>query len=377
MWSNLSPKLRRNLLRILPFGVIWFLFAQVFLISDYAASGSLTNVPETAIVVDWRIRLFANTLIVIVGLSVGAVELLYLNRRFASHSLRTKLIGKTAFYIVFLAVVILFAFPIAAALEMGTSVFDRRVLERLQGFMISKTSLSTVVQLAVSLVASLFYAEISEHMGPHVLRNFLTGRYHTPKAERRIFLFSDMKSSTTIAEQLGHEEYFELLRAYYDTLADAIVEHGGEVYQYIGDEIVVSWPEAVGARGGRCLACVLQMKRDLAAAGPQFEERFGVRPDFRAGLQLGPVTTGEIGALKKEIVFTGDVLNQTARIQALCSQQGVDVLVGDTLASRLTPSPRWTLRSLGEQTLRGKDRRVGLFALERVRAMAEQGPATA
>lgn len=370
MWSNLSPKLRRNLLRILPFGVIWFLFAQVFMISDYAASGSLANVPETAIVVDWPIRIFANTLIVIVGLAVGAIELLYLNRRFASHSLRTKLIGKTAFYIVFLAVVILFAFPIAAAMEMGTSVFDRRVLERLQGFIISTTSLSTVVQLTVSLVASLFYAEISEHMGPQVLRNFLTGRYHTPKAERRIFLFSDMKSSTTIAERLGHEEYFELLRAYYDALADAIVEHGGEVYQYIGDEIVVSWTEPTGARNGRCLACVLQMKRDLAAKGPWFEQRFGVRPDFRAGLQLGPVTTGEIGALKKEIVFTGDVLNQTARIQALCSQHDVDVLVGDTLAARLTPNPGWTLRSLGEQTLRGKDRRVGLFVLEPTSATA-------
>src|SRR6056297_2721965 len=115
-------------------------------------------------------------------------------------------------------------------------------------------------------------------MGPHVLRNFLTGRYHTPKEERRVFLFSDMKSSTTIAERLGHARYFVLLRAYYDALADAIVEHGGEVYQYIGDEIVVSWPDAVGLRDGHCLRCVLRMKRDLRQKAEWFEERFGLAP---------------------------------------------------------------------------------------------------
>ncbi len=155
-----------------------------------------------------------------------------------------------------------------------------------------------------------------------------------------------------------------LLRAYYDALADAIVDHGGEVYQYIGDEIVVSWPEETGLRDGNCLRCVLQMKRDLRLKADWFEGQFGVVPDFKAGLQVGPVTTGEIGALKREIVFTGDVLNQTARIQGLCNTYGVDVLVGDELRARLGARGAWAFRSLGEQILRGKDRPVELFALD-------------
>jgi adenylate cyclase len=299
-----------------------------------------------------------------VGCLVGAVELLYLNRRLTAFSLGAKLLGKTLFYAVLLTAVILITFPIAAAMEMDTSLSDPRVWERLQGFLISKASLSTGIQLTASLVVSLFYAEISEHMGPHVLRNFLTGRYHTPKEERRVFLFSDMKASTTIAERLGHARYFVLLRAYYDALADAIVDHGGEVYQYIGDEIVVSWPEEIGLRDGACIRCVLQMKRDLRQEAETFEEHFGVAPDFKAGLQVGAVTTGEIGALKKEIVFTGDVLNQTARVQGLCNAYGVDVLVGDELRARLGGGGAWAFRSLGEQTLRGKDQPVELFALE-------------
>ena len=96
----------------------------------------------------------------------------------------------------------------------------------------------------------------------------------------------------------------------------------------------MSWPEETGLRDGNCLRCVLQMKRDLRGKADWFEERFGVAPDFKAGLQVGAVTTGEIGALKREIVFTGDVLNQTARIQGLCNAHGADVLVGDELRAR-------------------------------------------
>jgi adenylate cyclase len=186
-----------------------------------------------------------------------------------------------------------------------------------------------------------------------------------------------MKGSTTIAERLGHARYFVLLRAYYDALADAIVDHGGEVYQYIGDEIVVSWPEEVGLRDGNCLRCVLRMKRDLHERAGWFEEQFGLVPDFKAGLQVGPVTTGEIGALKKEIVFTGDVLNQTARIQGLCTTYGADVLIGDELRARLGTHDAWTFRSLGEQVLRGKDQPVELFALEAQAASLQPGAATA
>lgn len=361
---TLSPRTRRTLLRIAPFGVIWFVLAQVFLISDFAATGSFAEVPDSAIALTPRIYLFASLAVAVVGLLVGAVELLFLDRRLSRFSLTTKLVAKTGFYVVLLAVVMVITFPVAAAMEMGTGLGDPRVWDRLRSFFVSKTGLGTAVQLTTSLVASLFYAEIAEHMGPQVLANFLTGRYHTPREERRVFLFSDMKSSTAIAERLGHARYFALLRDYYDALADAVIDHGGEVYQYVGDEIIVSWPEAKGVRDDACIRCVLRMKSDLRDRASHFEARYGVAPDFKAGLQSGPATTGEIGALKKEIVFTGDVLNQTARIQGLSGRYDVDVLVGDELRDALGDGDGWSYRSLGPHALRGKDRQVEVFAVE-------------
>lgn len=366
MLLRLSPRARRNVLRILPFGVIWLLVAQVLLASDYAATGGFANPISTDIQPDLPILIFANVAVFVVGLTVGAVELLYLNRLFAPRSFTEKIIGKTVFYMVLLGGVILATFPVAAAMEMDTSLLDERVWERLRSFLISTTSLSAGIQLATSLVVSLFYAEISEHLGHQVLTNFLTGRYHKPTEERRVFLFSDMNSSTQFAEELGHRGYFELLRAYYDSLADAIIDHRGEVYQYIGDEIVISWPEKAGLENSECIRCVLRMTDDLRSQAPWFKDRFGLVPSFTAGMQLGSVTTGEIGALKKEIVFTGDVLNQTSRIQGLCREMEVDVLLGDELRAHLTSGKGWEFKSLGSHVLRGKERPVELFALEAV-----------
>ena len=365
MRFSLTPRTRRTLRRIAPFGVLWFVVDLVFTVSNYAAGGGAA-VPAggAAIEIDLGIRAFASLAVIVVGCLVGVVEVLFLNRRLAARSLGVKLVAKTLFYVAFLTVVVVITYPIAAAMEMDTGLGDARVWERLRGFAISKASLSTGVQMTASLVVSLFYAEISEHMGARVLTNFLSGRYHTPKEERRVFLFSDMKSSTAITERLGHARYFAFLRAYYDALADAVVDTGGEVYQYIGDEIVVTWTEADAVRDSACLRCVAAMKRGLRARSEAFVRDFGVAPDFRAGLQLGPVTTGEIGALKKEIVYTGDVLNQTARIQALCKPLHADILVGEALVSRLGAIAEGALRPVGEQVLRGKERPVALFAFD-------------
>lgn len=363
MLNALSPRARRNLVRILPFGLIWFVFSQVFLISDYAAVGDLNDIPDTAIRLDFGVYFFASLAVTLVGLLVGTIELVYLHDRFSDKSLSRKIVYKLAFYSLLMLAITVVTFPIAASLELDVNLWDARVWDKLGAFLVSKTHLSTAVQMSASLGASLFFAEISEHMGHGVLANFFTGKYHTPKEEVRIFMFSDMKASTQIAEQLGHIRYFELLKAYYADLSEGIVAHAGEIYQYVGDEVVVSWPLARGVRDHNCLRCFFAMKQDLRKRAPWYREHFGVVPDFRAGLHVGAVTTGEIGALKREIIFTGDVLNATARIQGLCKAHGVDVLLSGDLVRQLHPALAFALRPLGRRVLRGRQREVELYTL--------------
>ena len=174
-------------------------------------------------------------------------------------------------------------------------------------------------------------------------------------------MFLDMKSSTTIAEALGHVRYFQLLKEYYYDLSDPIVKHSGEIYQYVGDEVIVSWKLKEGIKNNNCIRCFFAMKRAIKRRTKKYNERFGVTPQFKAGFHVGTVTTGEIGVIKKDIIFTGDVLNATSRIQGLCNTYEVDILISDDLRKMLELDASYQTRSLGKNELKGKDEKIELF----------------
>jgi adenylate cyclase len=364
----LSPKTKRNISRIIPYAVIWLVLGWVNLFSQEAVLAAALDEnlnPSNVIRMTPGVFLFASIAIIVVGLLVGAMEVVWLGNLFAKKSLVRKITYKLVFYTIFLLLVILITYPIAAALELRVSLFDPIVLEKLLDFLRNIEFAGTMVSISFSLFASLFYSEISENIGHGVLMNFFTGKYHTPIEEKRIFLFSDMKSSTAIAEQLGHIKYFELLREYYSDFSEAIIRHSGEVYQYIGDEIVISWKYNEGIKNNDCINCFFAMKKDLKKRADWYTSNFGVVPTFKAGLHVGKVTTGEIGALKKEIIFTGDVLNTTARIQGLCNKYAVDILVSEDLIKELQHDKKFQITSLGETELKGKEEKMELFTVLR------------
>ncbi len=360
----LSPKFKINLAKVIPFAVIWVFTGCIFLFVEMAATGYENPDPTSAIDLTLPVFLFAMLAVAVVGMLVGFMELIYFERKFRNQSFARKITLKFIIYTGLTLVILSITYPIAASLELGVSVFDQAVFEKFGRFMTSMTLISTLVQLAFSLLLSLFYAAISENLGPTVLYNFFTGKYHQPREELRIFMFLDMKSSTTIAEQLGHIRYFELLQKYYDTMTDTIINHFGEVYQYIGDEVVISWPMKNGLKDANCLRCFFAMKAAFAKAQQSYHRQFGVLPDFKAGLHCGPVTAGEIGATKKEIVFSGDVLNTTARIQALCNQYEQDLIISKDLKDNMPDEGAFIFNTLGEIELRGKNQSIELFGVD-------------
>ncbi|MDT7829567.1 adenylate/guanylate cyclase domain-containing protein [Pricia sp. S334] len=362
----LSPKTKRNISRIIPYGVIWLVLGWVNLFSQEAVLTAALeeNSAQSAVIrMTPTVFIFASIAVIVVGLLVGTIEVVWLGNLFGKKSFLRKIGYKLVFYTIFLLLIILICYPIAAALESRISLFDPIILDKLWNFLNNIEFTSTMVSISFSLFVSLFYSEISENIGHGVLMNFFTGKYHTPKEEKRIFLFSDMKSSTAIAERLGHIEYFELLRQYYSDFSDAIVRHSGEVYQYIGDEIVISWKYEDGIKNNNCINCFFAMKEALKKRADGYNNTFGVAPTFKAGLHVGMVTTGEIGALKKEIIFTGDVLNTTARIQALCNQYNVNLLVSEDLVNELESASKFQITSLGKNELRGKEENLELFTV--------------
>lgn len=360
-----SAKTKRNLQRIVPHGIIWLFLGIVFFLVEAGISGGLPEATDSRIALTPEVLLFALIAITLVGFVVGAIELFYLNKRLAHKSFAKKILYKLLFYSILFFLITTITYPIAVSMELHLSYFDARVWNKFGNYLYSWTNFSSLIQLGTALLVSLFYAEFSENIGHGILVNLLTGKYHHPIQEERIFLFLDMKSSTSIAENLGHEKYFKLLKDFYKDLSPAIIDHSGEIYQYVGDEVVISWPLSNGLHAFNCLECFFEMQKDLLNKKTVYLERYGVSPTFKGGMHMGTVTTGEIGALKKEIIFTGDVLNTTARIQALCNEYEEHLIVSEELWNELQALSKYEATPLGSIELKGKQYPVKLLAIHK------------
>ncbi|HXR84115.1 MAG TPA: adenylate/guanylate cyclase domain-containing protein [Hanamia sp.] len=218
-----------------------------------------------------------------------------------------------------------------------------------------------VYWIAIFFVTQLILI-INEKYSPGVFFEILAGKYLHPRVEDRIIMFIDLKDSTPIAEKLGHSVYFQFIREFIYLVSLAIIEFEGTIYQYVGDEIVCSWKNSE-KNTSKCLDVVIESRKNIQKKSAYFKRRFGIVPEFRVGINVGEVTVGEIGVLKKDLAMSGDTMNTTARIRSACNELNHHFIVSKEFveASKLKG---WQTQSLGLIDLKGKDRSVELFSLK-------------
>ena len=208
-----------------------------------------------------------------------------------------------------------------------------------------------------------FLLMVNDKFGQSTLWNILRGKYHNPIEEERVFMFLDLRGSTTIAEQLGHTRYYQLLKDLFSDITNPILFNKGEIYQYVGDEVVISWPLERGLENHNCVRCYFDVRETLEGVHDHYEEEYGIRPEFKAGIHYGTVTAGEIGIIKRDITFSGDVLNTAARIQAQCNAFSVDFLSSTALLNMLPKDGAFEHTTMGSIILRGKQESVELSSV--------------
>ena len=349
---------------MVPFAAIWFLFGLTYTFLEKGILGDTHVYPATGVPYYFEGNVLIGSLATIsMGFMVGFLEVRVLNQLFSKKAFLIKAIYKTLIYILIAITFLIITGSINNAVDLEVSIFDQQVFDNVMAFFSSFALWSVLLYIAIAIITSLFYLEVSNNLGLGVLRNFATGKYHTPIQEERVFMFVDMKSSTTIAEKLGHVRYFELLKEYFADLSGPIIEHSGEIYQYVGDEIVISWKATKDTASPDALQCFFEMKKVIQERAECYETAFGLAPTFKAGVHVGKVTAGEIGVIKKEITYSGDILNATARIQGLCNTFKSEILVSQQLIDRLPPSNEFEFIPKGETELRGKDEKVNLFTV--------------
>lgn len=223
--------------------------------------------------------------------------------------------------------------------------------------------------LAFSVVLSFFVnfvRQINRMLGQNVLFNYIRGKYQLPLEEELIFMFLDLKSSTNIAEKLGHLKNHEFLNEFFYDMTDPILESRGRIYQYVGDEIVLTWQVKEGLNDLNCIKCFFDIQNKIYGMKDIYLIKYGVFPEFKAGLHVGKVITGEMGDIKKDIVYHGDTVNTSARIQAECNKYNKKVLASKDLVDMLDLIGKYKKESMGNIRLRGKEKELELYSIEEI-----------
>jgi adenylate cyclase len=224
-----------------------------------------------------------------------------------------------------------------------------------------------LVTIGVSLATTVIFVIVLQAaglLGRRTFRNLVLGRYRRPRAERRFFLFVDVVGSTAIAERLGALQAHRFLAAVFSATAEPVAACGGEIYQYVGDEIVVTWTEDEGRLDARPLRCFFLMQESLVNLRAKFHEQFAAEPGLRAALHLGEVIAGEVGEVRRAIVFHGDVMNTASRLEQATRELGCRFIASADAVQALGPQADLETRDLGALALRGRKEPIRAFAVE-------------
>jgi len=204
--------------------------------------------------------------------------------------------------------------------------------------------------------------QINVLLGRGNLAKFFSGKFYHPREEERIFMFLDLQSSTQLAEQLGHIRYSSLIRDCFNDLS-VVEEDGAEIYQYVGDEAVLTWPIKAGAYVASIRA-FFRFRARLMSKAEKYQANYGVTPFFKAGVHGGTVTVTEIGKYKKEIAYHGDPINTAARIQGQCNALGEEFLVSADVVKHIS-NEHYSTKGVGSVLLRGKEEEMEIYSVRK------------
>lgn len=209
-----------------------------------------------------------------------------------------------------------------------------------------------------------FISLMKRKFGPGQMWLIFLGKYNKPITENRIFMFLDLKNSTTIAETLGHIIYSKLLQQVFLDMSKLILKSGAEIYQYVGDEAVLTWRiKNYDKEFIKPIQLFFAYKKRLEKRRVYYINKFGLLPEFKAGVNAGVVTVAEIGDLKREIAYHGDVVNTAARLRSACNEFDKQLLASEYVIKNLKEPIEYGIEEIGEVNLRGKRNPIKVFSI--------------
>lgn len=209
----------------------------------------------------------------------------------------------------------------------------------------------------------LFFIELETLLGPKFLTDYIRGKYNRPTKEHRILLFMDLRNSTMLTEIMGDERYYHFINQTYQLLNKPLIYTKGEILKYVGDEVIVSWKYKDGIALDNCLQFFIEYKKILDNNKDIFLKKYGAAPEFKAGMHHGRIVAAYLGQIKKQLDFSGDVMNTTARIMDQAKNSDADIFLSDELFYALDYM-KYDSEKIPNVQLKGKESTMNLTGIK-------------
>lgn len=234
----------------------------------------------------------------------------------------------------------------------GFAARDRAVLE------------SFASQMSIALENARLYRQIDvlfrQYMSPEIVTALLADPSQAGLGGALVevtSLFADLRGFTSFSERTAPGEVVDLLNRYFGIAIPLLLDHGGTVTQFAGDNVMAIFNAPTRQPDHALLAAraALAVQRSTASEAPDDPDW----PRFRIGINTGPALVGNVGAQVRCYTANGDSVNLAARLEAVAEPGGV--VIG--AATRAALGEVATVESMGFLTVKGKDQPVEAFAL--------------
>lgn len=359
-FAVMSEKLRIKLSKMKAISYAWLFMAVVFAVVEHFTLTSTYSLGVTNSY-NFQTNLLFHLASTVIAITFGATFLVFvLEERCRERPYWVGILMIAVVYVTVVSIITLLMGLVLVPLNTGILANDEAFGQAYRAYLFDTVHLKNILSWSIVVCFTQLLLQINDKFGHGVLWNLIRGKYHDAQEEERIFMFLDLKSSTATAEKLGNRLYHDFLRDYFADITNAILYNKGQIYQYVGDEVVITWLKDDGVADYHCLKCYFDIKSSIEKQRAKYEEKYGFIPEFKAGLHTGKVIAGEVGIIKRDITYSGDVLNTASRIQSKCNELGVTILASESLLKLFSSDMPFRKRSLGEIELRGKALKVSL-----------------
>lgn len=201
---------------------------------------------------------------------------------------------------------------------------------------------------------------VIKKVGRGNFKSWILGLLNKPREEERVFMFIDMKSSTSIAEKLEHKKFSYLVQDVFNDLA-IVDNYEGSIYQYLGDGAIISWSVKKGIKRNNALNAFFAFNRLITKRSRYYNRKYGLEPKFKAGIHVGKVMVLQVGQVRRDISYNGDTLNTAARIESMCGEYKQNLLISGALYNQLENKKSFSFKNVGEIKLKGKSKAIEIY----------------